>query len=72
MLFIMVETSNLDSSRRSERRPRLADNLVRVQFKKSNGQFKVSLPRGLAKSLRLNSGDILEVFYRTWRSCFED
>ncbi len=58
----MVETSNFESSRRSDRRPRLADNLVRVQFQKSNGQYKITLPRGLAKSLRLQSGDILEVF----------
>ena len=58
----MTETSNFKDSRASERRPRLADNLVRVQFQKSNGQFKITLPRGLAKSLRLKSGDILEVF----------
>ena len=58
----MNETSNFESSRRSERRPRLADNLVRVQFQKSNGQFKITIPSGLAKSMRLRSGDILEVF----------
>ncbi len=58
----MVETSNFESSRCSERRPRLGDNLVRVQIQKSNGQFKVTLPRGLAKSLLLLSGDVLEVF----------
>ncbi|MFC1693440.1 hypothetical protein ACFL1R_08045 [Candidatus Latescibacterota bacterium] len=53
----MVEISNFDGSRRSDRRPRLGDNLVRVQFQKSNGQFKVTLSRGLAKNLQLKSGE---------------
>lgn len=44
------------------RRPRLPDNLIRIQFQKSNGQFKITIPRGLAKSLRLKGGDVLEVF----------
>ena len=45
-----------------KRLPRLSDNLVRIQFQKSNGQFKITIPRGLAKSLRLVCGDVLEAF----------
>jgi hypothetical protein len=45
-----------------KRLPRLADNLVRLQFQKSNGQFKITIPRGLARSLRLSGGDVLEAF----------
>ena len=45
-----------------KRLPRLPDNLVRLQFQKSNGQFKITVPRGLAKCLRLSGGDVLEVF----------
>ena len=49
-------------TRNVARRPRLADNLVRVQLQKSNGQFMVTIPRGLARCLRLQAGDVLEVF----------
>jgi len=49
-------------SKSSERRPRLGENLVRVQRQKSNGQYRITLPRGLAKSLRLNGGEVFEVF----------
>ncbi|MBN2543070.1 AbrB/MazE/SpoVT family DNA-binding domain-containing protein [bacterium] len=42
--------------------PRLSSNLVRIQQQKSNGQFRITIPRGLAKSLRLRSGDIIEAF----------
>ena len=45
-----------------KRLPRLPDNLVRLQFQKSNGQFKITIPRGLARSLRLSGGDVLEAF----------
>lgn len=45
-----------------KRLPRLPDNLVRLQFQKSNGQFKITVPRGLAKSLRLSCGDVFEAF----------
>lgn len=48
--------------RSTNRLPRLGDNLVRLQFQKSNGQFKITIPRGFAKSLRLNKGDVMEVF----------
>lgn len=44
------------------RLPRLSENLVIIQLQKSNGQFKITIPRGLAKSLRLNRGDIMEAF----------
>jgi len=54
--------SKLFVTRNSARRPRLPDNFVRVQFQKSNGQFMVTLPRGLARCLRLQAGDVLEVF----------
>ena len=36
--------------------------MVRVQIQKSNGQYKITIPRGLAKSLRLKGGEILEGF----------
>ena len=49
-------------TRNGSRHSRLGDNLVRVQLQKSNGQFKITLPRGLARCLRLEAGDILEVF----------
>ena len=49
-------------TRNSARRPRLADNFVRVQFQKSNGQVMITIPRGLARCLRLQAGDVLEVF----------
>ena len=45
-----------------KRLPRLPENLVIIQLQKSNGQFKITIPRGLAKSLRLNGGDIMEAF----------
>jgi hypothetical protein len=54
--------SKLNSTRNVARRPRLADNFVRVQFQKSNGQIMVTIPRGLARCLRLQAGDVLEVF----------
>ena len=49
-------------TRNVSRRPRLPDNLVRIQYQNSNGQFMVTIPRGLARSLRLQKGDVLEVF----------
>jgi ABC-type lipoprotein release transport system permease subunit len=58
----MVPSLDFNRSQKDNRRPRLPDNLVRIQFQKSNGQFKITIPRGLAKSLRLNGGDVLEVF----------
>ena len=57
----MLETSNFENSKASERRPRLAVNLVRVQ-KSKKGQYKITIPRGLARCLRLQAGDVLEVF----------
>ena len=44
------------------RKPRLPDNLVRVQIQDSNGQYKITIPRGLGKSLRLRGGEVFEVF----------
>ena len=58
----MTQTSNFDGSGTAARRPRFGVNLVRVQFQKSNGQYKITLPRGLAKSLRLQGGEIFEAF----------
>ena len=49
-------------TRNVSRRPRLGDNLVRVQLQKSNGQFMVTVPRGLARCLHLKAGDVLEFF----------
>ena len=58
----MVSSSDFQSKSAIKRLPRLPDNLVRLQFQKSNGQFKITVPRGLAKSLRLGCGDVLEAF----------
>ena len=58
----MESSSDFQSKSAVIRLPRLADNLVRLQLQKSNGQFKITIPRGLAKSLRLNCGDVLEAF----------
>ena len=49
-------------TRNVSRHSRLGDNLVRVQMQKSNGQFMVTIPRGLARCLRLEAGDVLEFF----------
>ena len=58
----MVPSLNFQNKSGIKRLPRLPDNLVRLQFQKSNGQFKITIPRGLAKSLRLGCGDVLEAF----------
>ncbi len=58
----MVPSLDFQNKTGVKRLPRLPDNLVRLQLQKSNGQFKITIPRGLAKSLRLNCGDVLEVF----------
>lgn len=58
----MVKSIVFQSKAAIKRLPRLPDNLVRLQFQKSNGQFKITVPRGLAKSLRLGCGDVLEAF----------
>lgn len=58
----MPKSSNFQSKTLIKRLPRLPDNLVRLQLQKSNGQFKITIPRGLAKSLRLSCGDVLEAF----------
>jgi len=58
----MDSTPDFGKINNGVRRPRLPDNLIRIQFQKSNGQFKITIPRGLAKSLRLKGGDVLEVF----------
>jgi len=58
----MVSALDFANNEKINRLPRLPDNLVRVQFQKTNGQFKITIPRGLAKSLRLSGGDVLEVF----------
>ena len=58
----MAQTPNFEGSGPFERRPRLGVNLVRIQYQKSNGQYKITLPRGVAKSLRLFGGEVFEVF----------
>ena len=59
---IMAHNQNFESAGTAERRPRLGVNLVRVQLQKSNGQYKITLPRGVAKSIRLLGGEVFEVF----------
>jgi ABC-type lipoprotein release transport system permease subunit len=58
----MSNPSDFNKNDKLNRLPRLADNLVRLQFQKSNGQFKITIPRGLARSLHLSRGDVLEAF----------
>lgn len=58
----MSESSLFPKTPPHTKHSRLSSNLVRVQYQRSNGQYKLTIPRGLAKSLRLQSGDIFEVF----------
>ena len=58
----MAQIHNFEGSESVVRRPRLGVNLVRVQYQKSNGQYKITLPRGLGKSLRLQGGEVFEAF----------
>jgi len=58
----MSKPSDFNSKAVLQRLPRLPDNFVRLQLQKSNGQFKITIPRGLARSLRLSGGDVLEAF----------
>ena len=58
----MSEPSLFPNNTPHTKHSRLSSNLVRVQYQRSNGQYKLTIPRGLAKSLRLHSGDIFEVF----------
>ncbi len=58
----MSNPPDFQSPKVIKRLPRLPENLVFIQLQKSNGQFKITIPRGLAKSLRLNRGDIMEGF----------
>ena len=58
----MAQIPNFEGSASVVRRPRLGVNLVRVQYQKSNGQYKVTLPRWLGKSLRLQGGEVFEAF----------
>jgi len=44
------------------RTPRLETNLVIVQRQVSNGQFRMTIPRGLGLSLRLRGGEVFEAF----------
>lgn len=62
MSEILEKFKNELGTRNVSRRPRLGDNYVRVQLQKSNGQFMVTIPRGLARCLRLQAGDIIEFF----------
>ena len=58
----MVNASYFKSKSAIKRLPRLQSNLVRLQMQKATGQYRITIPRGLARSLRLNHGDILEAF----------
>ena len=58
----MSKPSDFNNKAALKRLPRLPDNFVRLQLQKSNGQFKITIPRGLARSLRLSGGDVLEAF----------
>ena len=58
----MAQIPNFDGSGTAARHPRLGVNLVRIQYQKSNGQYKITLPRSLAKSLRLQGGEVFEAF----------
>ena len=58
----MAQILNFEGSGSVVRRPRLGVNLVRIQYQKSNGQYKITLPRGVAKSLHLLGGEVFEVF----------
>jgi len=46
----------------SKRGMRLSQNLVVLRQQNSNGQFTITIPSGVAKALRLEGGDKLQVF----------
>lgn len=46
----------------TRRGKRLSQNLVVLRHQRSNGQFTVTIPSGVANALRLEGGDNLQVF----------
>ena len=46
----------------NKRGKRLSQNLVVLREQRSNGQFTITIPSGVAKALRLQGGDKLQVF----------
>jgi len=41
---------------------RLAQNQVKLRRQKSNGQYSMTIPAGVAKALRCEGGEVFEVF----------
>ena len=58
MVQIQMQKSGFEEKRGS----RLKENLVRLRRQRTNGQYTVTIPQGVAKSLRLEGGEILQVF----------
>ncbi len=45
-----------------KRGKRLSQNRVVLRHQNSNGQFSITIPSGVAKALRLQGGDNIEIF----------
>lgn len=58
MVQIQMQKSHFEGKRGA----RLKQNLVRLRRQKTNGQYTVTIPQGVAKSLRLEGGEVLQVF----------
>jgi hypothetical protein len=57
----MAKTTN-NFPQNQTRTPRLGTNFIIVQRQNSNGQFRMTIPRGLGLSLRLRGGEVFEGF----------
>ena len=59
----MTETPFEAGGPRPEKRgARLEQNQVRLRKQKSNGQYTITVPSGVAKALRCDGGEVFEVF----------
>ncbi len=46
----------------AKRGKRLSQNVVVLRQQRSNGQFSITIPSGVAKAVRLQGGDNIEIF----------
>ena len=58
----MVQIQMQKSGFEAKRGARLKENSVRLRRQKTNGQYTVTIPQGVAKSLALEGGEVLQVF----------
>ncbi|MEW6237826.1 MAG: AbrB/MazE/SpoVT family DNA-binding domain-containing protein [Candidatus Omnitrophota bacterium] len=60
--FLMASNEDSILTFQAKRGKRLLQNLLVLRQQRSNGQFSITIPCGVAKALRLQGGDYLEVF----------